>query len=152
MLSVAAAMPSVTQIVFFSSLLWSVMSKSCVQYPFIEQPEMYYDYRSCSTVLDWTRVVSDQCLRDIVEFEIQLIEGCRITNFSTINTRINFSEYVPGSCLADNDCLARIKAKLNYTDSSWSDYSPWIGISNKFQMFEGTPIKKSVCILAIYPI
>ena len=116
------------------------MSESCVQYPFIEQPEMYYDYRSCSTVLDCTRVVSDQCRRDSLEFEVQLIDGCRITNFSTINTRINFSEYVPGSCLADNDCHARIKVKLNYTDSSWSEYSPWIGLSNKFQMFEGIPI------------
>lgn len=123
-------MPSTSQFVFFGALLCSVLSDSCVQYPFQEEPEMYYDYHSCSTVLDWTRVLSNQCRGNIVDFEVQLIDECRRINFSTINTRINFTDYVPGSCLAETYCHVRISAKLNYTDSSWSNYSPWIGISN----------------------
>ena len=99
--------------------------------------EMFYDYNSCSTVIDWSKSVADSCRGDIGGFEVQITNGCINTsvnvNFSDDATELSYSfeEYAPGKCLAEESCYARIKSQREDSPSSW------IGVSNTSSITEG---------------
>lgn len=119
----------------------------CQRYPFWPSPEMYYDYHTCSTVIDWSNFIDKTCRENFVRYEVQLaVNGCTppYSTYITTNERFDLQYYIPGGCLADSNCYARVRAQLR-EGNSWSDYSPWIGLSNTFKMVQGNKFESS-CI------
>ena len=102
----------------------------------LEYPEMYFDYRVCSTVFDWSSSIPDGCHGDFINYQVQFIENCNLQTSSEIKAlNSGFGDYSPGQCLADGNCYARVRAQLR--DSSWTVYSTWTGLSITYRMFRG---------------
>lgn len=124
------------KLVLHLTLFWSVSatSQNCL-HPFQQDPEMHFDYSCCSTVLEWTRISSDDCPKDINTVQIQFINGSAENLTRTSDKLFHFAINISGICLAYDNCFARIR--VNYNDSSWSEYSDWIGLSSDYEVFEG---------------
>ena len=112
----------------------NIQSQECRNRPF-RYPEMYVDYKSCSTIFDWSRAIDDGCRDDLVSYDVQFIDkDCTTRTFSTTEGLYS-TDYSPGECLADDDCYARVRAQDR--DSSQTRYSTWTGLSHTYQMFHG---------------
>lgn len=99
-------------------------------------PDMYFDYRGCSTVLDWSRAIDGGCQDS---YEVQFIdEDCNMRTFNTTEKDLFAGEYPPGRCLADDNCYARVGAQGR--ENLPTRYSTWTGLSHTSQMFHGTYI------------
>ena len=128
------AMPIFIIVLVLVALSCNARSQEC---PII-YPEMYFDYRDCSTILDWSRSIADGCHDDLVSFDVQFInKDCNTRTFSTIEEDLYRGEYSPGQCLADDDCYARVRGRLRDRDTLPTGYSTWTGLSQTYQMFRG---------------
>ena len=107
---------------------------TCQSRPF-QYPEMYLDYHTCSTVFDWSRAITDNCQDNFKSYEVELVNECHMKTINTENELNVFREYIPGQCLASENCYVRVRARLK--DNSWSRNGTWIGLSDKYRMFHG---------------
>lgn len=123
----------------FASLLLRKVAKSqespiCSSIPGPEL-EIYYNYYNCSTVVDWSRFIPDDCREAAVAYEVQLMNGCKSVTSQNFTTK-EMLGLIPGKCFGDTlTCYARFRAQLR--DSSWSDYSHWIRLSSTYRMVQG---------------
>ena len=123
--------------VLHPNLLFAItMSQTTIcEYPFENGPDLYYDYFACSTVVDWSRFVTNECRQRFVGYEVQLVSGCEVKSYRTSIETFNFTDKSPGECSVSTSCFARIRAQAK--DGSWSLYSSWIGISDTYKMVTG---------------
>lgn len=116
----------------------NVRSRMCESCPF-RYLDMYFDYRDCTTIFDWSRSIADSCRDDLLSYEVQVInKDCDTRTLSTTEEDLYKVEYSPGQCLADDGCYARVKGRLRLDRDTFSTCtSTWTGLSQTYQMFHG---------------